>query len=64
MVKDNVGRFPGNKLWGDGWGWSWFDATSPQKTTSTDYTTDCQPCHEPARQSDRIYTHGYPVLSR
>ncbi|MGY3618158.1 hypothetical protein [Bradyrhizobium sp. USDA 10063] len=19
MVKDNVGRFPGNKLWGDGW---------------------------------------------
>ena len=31
MVKDNVGRFPGNKLWGDGWGWSWFDATNPQK---------------------------------
>jgi Cytochrome P460 len=25
MVKDNVDRFPGNKLWGDGWGWSWFD---------------------------------------
>ncbi len=24
-----VGRFPGNKLWGDGWGWSWFDATNP-----------------------------------
>ena len=36
MVKDNVGRFSGNKLWGDGWGWSWFDATNPQKTTSTD----------------------------
>jgi hypothetical protein len=31
MVKDNVGRFSGNKLWGDGWGWSWFDATNPQK---------------------------------
>ena len=46
MVKDNVGRFSGNKLWGDGWGWSWFDATNPQKTTSTGYTTDCQPCHE------------------
>jgi len=64
MVKDNVGRFPGNKLWGDGWGWSWFDAGQPQKTTSTDYTTDCQSCHEPARQSDWIYTSGYPVLKR
>jgi Cytochrome P460 len=61
--KDNAGRFPGNKLWGDGWGWSWFDATNPQKTTSTDYTTDCQSCHEPARQSDWIYTRGYPVLN-
>jgi hypothetical protein len=37
MVKDSVGRFPGNKLWGDGWGWSWFDATDPWKTTSSDY---------------------------
>ena len=39
-------------------------ATNPQKTTSTDYTTDCQSCHVPARQSDWIYTYGYPVLSR
>jgi CheY-like chemotaxis protein len=52
MVKDNVGRFAGNKLWGDGWGWSWFEATDPQKTTSTDYRTDCQSCHVPARKSD------------
>jgi hypothetical protein len=64
MVKDSVGRFPGNKLWGDGWGWSWFDATDPLKTTSTDYTGDCQPCHEPARPSGWIYTQGYPVLKR
>ena len=64
MVKDSNGRHAGNKLWGDGWGWSWFDATNPQKTTSTDYTTDCQSCHEPARQSDWIYTRGYPVLTR
>jgi hypothetical protein len=49
---------------GDGWGWSWFDATNPQKTTSTDYTSDCQSCHVLARQSDWIYTHGYPVLTR
>jgi hypothetical protein len=64
MVKDGVGRFPGNKLWGDGWGWSWFDATDPQKTTSTDYIADCQSCHLPARESDWIYTQGYPVLKR
>jgi hypothetical protein len=64
MVKDSAGRFPGNKLWGDGWGWSWFDEDHPQKTTSTDYTTDCQSCHEPARHSDWIYTRGYPVLKR
>ena len=64
MVKDSAGRFPGNKLWGDGWAWSWFDASNPQKTTSTDYRKDCQTCHEPARQSDWIYTDGYPVLRR
>jgi predicted ATPase len=25
---------------------------------------DCRSCHAPARQSDWIYTRGYPVLSR
>ena len=64
MVKDSNGRYPGSKLWGDGWGWSWFDAASPSKTTSTDYKTDCQPCHVPARASDRIYVGGYPPLRR
>ena len=52
MVKDSVGRYPGNKLWGDGWGWAWFDAAHPLKTTSTDYATDCQSCHVPAQASD------------
>src|SRR5580704_15720813 len=37
MMKDSNGRYAGNKLWGDGWGWSWFDAANPSKTTSTDY---------------------------
>jgi hypothetical protein len=64
MVKDKAGRFPGNKLWGDGWGWSWFDAKDAQKTTSTNYKTDCQGCHVPAQKTDWIYTSGYPVLSR
>jgi Cytochrome P460 len=64
MVKDGADRFPGNKPWVDGWGWSGFDAANPQKTTSTDYATDCLSCHEPARRSDWIHTHGYPVLTR
>lgn len=64
MVKDDVGRFPENKLWGDGWGWSWFDASDPKKTTSTDYKKDCQSCHIPAQASDWIYTTGYPPLSQ
>lgn len=64
MVKDDVGRFPENKLWGDGWGWSWFPSGAPQKTTSTDYTADCKSCHVPAQASDWIYTYGYPPLNR
>jgi hypothetical protein len=64
MMKDSKGRYAGNKLWGDGWGWSWFDAANPLKTTSTDYKTDCQPCHVPARASDWVYVVGYPPLRR
>src|SRR5262249_2940618 len=25
MVKGENGRYPDNQMWGDGWGWSWFD---------------------------------------
>ena len=64
MVKDSNGRHAGNKLWGEGWGWSWFDAGNPSKTTSTDYKADCQSCHVPARGSDWIYVGGYPPLRR
>ena len=62
MMKDSRGRFPDNKLWGNGWGWSWFDAANPSKTTSTDYKTNCQACHVPAQASDWIYVSGYPSL--
>jgi len=62
MVKDTTGRFPGNPLWGDGWGWSFFAADKPTQTTSTDYQNDCLGCHEPVRDSDLVYTQGYPVL--
>ena len=64
MVKDSNGRHAGNKLWGDGWGWSWFDAANPSKTTSTDYLADCKSCHLPAQASDWVYVAGYPPLKR
>src|SRR5262245_12195239 len=64
MVKDAKDRYAGNNLWGDGWGWSWFDADNPSKTTSTDYKKDCLGCHVPARDSDGVYVEGYPPLKR
>jgi len=64
MVRDGKNSHPGNPLWGDGWGWSWFDANQPLKTTSTNYKTDCQGCHVPAKSTDWIYVIGYPVLHR
>jgi hypothetical protein len=64
MVKDGIGRHPGNALWGDGWGWSWFDAANPTKTTSTDYRLNCKSCHVPAKATDWIYVDGYPALKR
>ena len=64
MVRDGKNSHPGNPLWGDGWGWSWFDANQPLKTTSTNYKTDCQGCHVPAKSTDWIYVGGYPVLHR
>jgi hypothetical protein len=26
MMRDDNNRHPNNKLWGDGWGWSWFNS--------------------------------------
>lgn len=62
MVRDATGRHAGNKLWGEGWGWSWFDAGNPTKTTSTDYKADCRACHVPAQATEWIYVYGYPSL--
>jgi hypothetical protein len=62
MIRDTKASHPENKLWGDGWGWSWFDVGNPNKTTSTNYRTDCQGCHVPARSTDWIYIQGYPSL--
>jgi hypothetical protein len=62
LVKDSKNSHPGSSLWGDGWGWSWFDAGNPMKTTSTSYKKDCLSCHVPAQSTDWIYTAGYPAL--
>jgi hypothetical protein len=62
MVRDSKDSHPGNKLWGDGWGWSWFDAGNPTKTTSTDYKVNCLGCHVPAQATEWIYVNGYPPL--
>ncbi len=62
MVKDAKGRFPGNPLWGDGWGWSFFNADDKVRTVSTDYREDCLACHEPVRSTDLVYDYAYPVL--
>jgi hypothetical protein len=64
MIKDEKNSHPGNKLWGAGWAWAWFDAGDSKKTTSTDYHTDCQGCHVPAKGTDWIYVQGYPVLKK
>lgn len=62
MVKDSRNSHPQSPLWGDGWGWSWFDAANPDATTTGDHA-ECLGCHQPAKTTDLIYTTGYPVLA-
>ena len=63
MVKDAKGRYPGNPLWGDGWGWALYKSDAPDKQVAVDYKKDCLGCHVPAKTTDWIYIQGYPVLS-
>src|SRR5262249_15370756 len=62
MIKDDKGRFPGNPLWGNGWGWALFNADAPDKQIATDFKKDCLGCHIPAQDTDWVYVSGYPVL--
>jgi hypothetical protein len=64
IVRETKNSHPGNKLWGEGWVWSWFDRGNPLKTTSTDFKADCQSCHVPARATEWVYVSGYPPLKR
>src|SRR6201998_1141407 len=62
LIKDDKGRYPGNPLWGDGWGWALFKSDAPDKQVATDYKKDCLGCHIPAKATDWVYVQGYPVL--
>jgi hypothetical protein len=62
LIKDSKGRYPGNPLWGDGWGWALFKSDAPDKQVATDYKKDCLGCHIPAKATDWIYVNGYPAL--
>jgi hypothetical protein len=62
MIKDAKGRFPGNPLWGDGWGWALYKSDAPDKQVATNYQADCLGCHLPAQSTDWVYVDGYPSL--
>jgi hypothetical protein len=65
MVKDQANKYAGaSPLWGDGWGWAFYEGAEKQKTVSTDYKQDCLGCHEPVRNQDLLHIQGYPVLKK
>ena len=64
MIKDTQGRFKGNGLWGDGWGWALFNSDDPATAVTEDYKAECLPCHVPAEKDDWIYVRGYPKLKK
>lgn len=65
MVKGAAGRHAGRSpLWGDGWGWAFYEGSETARTTTSDYRQDCLGCHEPARGQDLVYVQGYSALRR
>jgi len=65
MVRDSKNAaHPGNPLWGDGWGWAFYEGAETRKTVTTDYRQDCLGCHEPVRNQDLLYIQGYPILKK
>ena len=73
LVRDTKGRFKESKLWGKGWGWSFFNAEDFSQAVTKNFQVECVPCHLPARsaapatavEEDKwIYTFGYPVLQK
>ncbi|MEQ9145765.1 MAG: cytochrome P460 family protein [Parvibaculaceae bacterium] len=65
MVKDAENRnADSSPLWGEGWGWAFYEGTETRKTVTTDYVADCMGCHAPAAETDFLYVRGYPLLAR
>lgn len=63
MVKDAANeRAATSPLWGDGWGWAFYEGSETKRTVTTDYRADCLGCHEPARSQDLLFEQGYPIL--
>ena len=62
MIKDSKQRFPGNPLWGEGWGWALFKPDAPRKNVVSNFQQDCLGCHVPAKDRDWVYTQAYPTL--
>ena len=62
MIKDTEGRFKGNKLWGEGWGWALYKPDDRTKNVASNFRSDCLGCHIPAKKKDWIYTEAYPIL--
>jgi hypothetical protein len=63
MIKDAEGRYPGNRLWGDGWGWALFDADGREKQVAVDYKRECLYCHASMKMTDLVHVGAYPELS-
>jgi len=52
MIEDTANRYPSNKLWGDGWGWAYFDGKDRTRIKTTDYKSNRLGCHVPAKGND------------
>lgn len=63
MIKDGKGRYPGNPLWGNGWGWALFKSNFPQRQVAVDFRRECLGCHTSAQQTDWVFVKEHPALS-
>ncbi len=65
MVKDaDNSNASSSPLWGDGWGWAFYEGDEKRLTVTTNYEADCRGCHLPAEETDFLYVQGYPLLQR
>lgn len=65
MVRDKTNsKAASSPRFGEGWGWAFYEGQEKRLTVTSDFKTDCLACHEPARDTNLIYTRGYPLLQR